>query len=64
MRGVDLPGDKTKLSKALQIINNFKEQEYKVILGSILENKDRKFYLENRFKFLKEELSRFINYLQ
>jgi predicted nucleotidyltransferase component of viral defense system len=64
MRGIDLPGDKTKLLKALQIINNFKEQEYKVILGSILEDKDRKFYLENRFKFLKEELSRIINYSQ
>jgi hypothetical protein len=64
MRGVELPDDKTKLLKALQIINDFKEQEYKVTLGSILEDKDRKFYLENRFKFLKEELSRIINYSQ
>lgn len=64
MRGVELPDDKTKLSKALQIINNFKEQEYKVILGSILEKKDRTFYLENRFKLLKEELTKSINYLK
>lgn len=62
MRGIDLPEDKDKISKALQIINHFKEQEYKVTLGSILEEKDRKFYLENRFKFLKEELIKSINY--
>jgi hypothetical protein len=64
MRGVELPYDKDKLSKALQIINNFKEQEYKVTLGSILEEKDRKFYLENRFKLLKEELIKTINELK
>ena len=61
MRGIDLPNDKEKLSDALQIINNFKEQEYKVTLGSILEEKDRKFYLENRFKLLKEELTQKLN---
>jgi hypothetical protein len=64
MRGIDLPVDKDKLSKALQIINNFKEQEYKVTLGSILEEKDRKFYLENRFKLLKEELTKTIKELK
>jgi len=64
MRGVDLPSDKEKLEKALKIINNFKEQEFKVTLGSILEAKDRKFYLENRFKLLKEELMRNLNLLQ
>ena len=63
MRGVELPSDKNKLESTLQIINNFKEQEYKVTLGSILEEKDRKFYLENRFKFLKEELAKNINRL-
>jgi hypothetical protein len=63
MRGIELPKDKNKLELALQIINNFKEQEYKVTLGSILEEKDRKYYLENRFKFLKEELTKNINRL-
>ena len=61
MRGIEIPSDKSKLENALQIINNFKEQEYKVILGSILEEKARKFYLENRFKFLKEELKKSLN---
>lgn len=58
MRGVDLPGEKAKLQNAMQIINNFKEQDYKVILGSILDEKERKFYLENRFQLLKEEISK------
>ena len=62
MRGIELATEKDKLKKALSIINNFKEQEYKVTLGSILEQKERKFYLENRFRFLKEELLKKINF--
>ncbi len=61
MRGVNLPADKDKLQKVLSIINNFKEQDYKVILGSILDEKDRKFYIQNKFGLLKEELTRNIN---
>lgn len=63
MRGIELPNYKNKLENILQIINNFKEQEYKVTLGSILEEKDRKYYLENRFKLLKEELNQNIKRL-
>ena len=58
MRGVDIPSDKSNLRSVLQIINNFKNQEYKVTLGSILEEQDRKYYLGNRFRFLKEELTK------
>ena len=64
MRGVDIPSDKSNLRSVLQIINNFKNQEYKVTLGSILEEQDRKYYLENRFKFLKEELTKSIYHLK
>jgi hypothetical protein len=63
MRGVDISSAKSNLESALQTINNFKDQEYKITLGSILEEKDRKYYLENRFKFLKEELTKNINRL-
>jgi hypothetical protein len=63
MRGVDISSAKSDLESALQTINNFKDQEYKVTLGSILEEKDRKYYLENRFKFLKKELTKNINRL-
>jgi hypothetical protein len=61
MRGIELPSDKEKLQAALQIINNFKEQDFKVTLGSILDEKERNYYLKNRFKLLKEELTKNIN---
>ena len=58
MRGVDLPLNKTKLEEMKKIIDSFKERDFKVTLGSILEEKERKFYLENKFKLLKEEINR------
>ncbi len=58
MRGVELPTDKIKLEETKKIIDSFKERDFKVTLGSILEEKERKFYLENRFKLLKEEINR------
>ncbi|MCS7052966.1 MAG: nucleotidyl transferase AbiEii/AbiGii toxin family protein [Ignavibacterium sp.] len=64
MRGINLPTDKLKLEKALQIINNFKEQDYKVTLGSILDEKDRTYYTLNKFKLLKEEITKQINLLK
>lgn len=64
MRGINLPSDKTKLEKALLIINNFKEQDYKVTLGSMLDKKDRAYYISNKFKLLKEEITKQINLLK
>jgi hypothetical protein len=64
IRGVKLPSDRDKLERALQIINTFKEQDYKVTLGSILDEKDRKFYLSNNFKLLKEEITKELNLLK
>lgn len=61
MRGIELPDDKEKLQAAIQMINNFKEQDFKVTLGSILDEKDREYYLSNRFKFLKEEITKQLN---
>ncbi|AFH49727.1 Hypothetical protein IALB_2022 [Ignavibacterium album JCM 16511] len=61
MRGIELPSDKSLLKAALQIINNFKEQDFKVTLGSILDEKDRKFYLVNKFNLLKEEITKRLN---
>lgn len=57
-RGIELPSDKDKLRTAIKVINNFKEQDFKVTLGSILDERDRKFYLTNKFKLLKEEITR------
>ncbi|MEP0862169.1 MAG: nucleotidyl transferase AbiEii/AbiGii toxin family protein [Ignavibacterium sp.] len=61
MRGIELPSDKSLLKAALQIISNFKEQDFKVTLGSILDEKDRKFYLSNKFNLLKEEITKRLN---
>lgn len=61
MRGIELPDDKKKLQATIQIINNFKEQDFKVTLALILDEKDRVYYLSNRFKFLKEEITKQLN---
>lgn len=58
MRGIELPSDKSKLEKIKKIIDSFKDRDYKVILGSILEEKERKFYCDNRFMLLKEEINK------
>ncbi len=58
MRGVELPPDRAKLEEMKKIIDSFKDRDYKVTLGSILDEKERKFYLENRFRLLKEEINR------
>ncbi|MFA4924744.1 MAG: nucleotidyl transferase AbiEii/AbiGii toxin family protein [Ignavibacteriaceae bacterium] len=56
MRGIELPSDKINLEAMLNIIETFKDRDFKVSLGSILDEKDRKFYLENKFKLLREEI--------
>jgi hypothetical protein len=58
MRGTPLSTDKQKLKKILAVINNFKEQDYKATLGSILDEKDRKFYIGNKFSLLTEEINK------
>ena len=57
-RGTELTSDKSKLKKMLRIIEKFSDIEFKVTLGSIIEEKERKFYIENRFSFLKEEVKK------
>ncbi len=56
-KGVPIPElvewQKTKLEERL---NGFKEKDFKVKLGSILENDIRKYYIENRFTYLREKL--------
>jgi len=55
-RGVKLDLDVERLNLMLDIIESFGDKDFKVTLGSILEQKDRKFYIENKFQFLKEEI--------
>jgi len=56
MRGIKLQNDKKKLEALLKIAEGFTDRDFKTTLGSILDNKERKFYTENKFRFLKEEI--------
>lgn len=56
MRGMKLPQDKKKLETLLNIAESFTDKDFKTTLGSILEEKDRKFYVINKFQILKEEI--------
>lgn len=52
-RGVQLPVDVNEKFRALQKkIGRFKDLDFKVTLGSILEKDIRDYYIENRFSFL------------
>lgn len=55
-RGVELKTDKEKLNSMLKIIQSFKERDFKVTLGSILESTEREFYNTNKFNFLETEI--------
>lgn len=60
-RGISLPEEKEKLIELLAIMEKFKEKDFKVTLGSILDSKDRDFYINNKFNFLKEEINLTLN---
>lgn len=55
-RGVPLPEEKKKLKQILGILSSFKEQDFKVTLGSLLEASDREYYIQYKFRLLEEEL--------
>ncbi|MBW1821611.1 MAG: hypothetical protein JRI92_07580 [Deltaproteobacteria bacterium] len=48
--------NKEQKVKLIKCIEGFKEKDFKVKLGSILERDMRKYYIENRFSYLKEKL--------
>jgi len=51
-RGFPLKISNDECCKLKKIINNFSKRDYKVVLGSILDNKTRAYYTENGFAFL------------
>ena len=64
-RGTDLPAELSKRCPEIQKkIDRFKDVDFKVKLGSILEKDIRDHYLENKFSFLKEKLNEIIVSLQ
>ncbi len=51
-QGVALPCAKKELLALRSILNGFKERDYKVALGSLLDAESRKYYMKNKFDFL------------
>jgi len=61
-RGVDLSGELGMRSiEFKKKLSRFKERDFKVKLGSILESDIRGYYIENRFRFLDEKLTSISN---
>ena len=57
-KGIAIPTLKEEqIVKIKSRIDGFKEKDFKVKLGSILEPDIRKYYVENRFGYLKEKLA-------
>jgi hypothetical protein len=57
-RGVELPAlTNRQLNEFQKKLVRFKEKDFKVKLGSILENEIRKYYVEQRFGYLQEKLA-------
>jgi hypothetical protein len=57
-RGMELPADIGKeADRLLKKIDGFKNKDFKVKLGSILETEVREYYVTQRFSYLKEKLS-------
>jgi len=61
-RGVNLPvGSDREVAELQKRIRRFKDLDYRVKLGSILEKDIRDYYVENRFSFLEEKLATVIS---
>ncbi len=57
-----MPEDKNTLKRLLKQIEKLSKLDYTVKLGSILEDVDRKFYIEENFKFLKTAIKEKLTY--
>lgn len=57
-RGVELPVlTNRQFNEFQKKLGRFKERDFKVKLGSILENEIRNYYVEQRFRYLEEKLA-------
>ncbi|MGB2601757.1 MAG: hypothetical protein WBD12_07160, partial [Candidatus Omnitrophota bacterium] len=55
-RGITLAGSKKELLDLKKLALQFKEKDFKVTLGSILEPEVRKYYIDNGFSYLIEKI--------
>jgi predicted nucleotidyltransferase component of viral defense system len=56
-QGAEVKAGEKELEKLKEIILSFKAQDYKVALGSLLEEEERKYYVKNGFEYLLSRLS-------
>lgn len=56
-RGVNLEIGSKQLAQLRAVIANFKERDYKVTLGSVLEADARKYYVANKFDYLLSKIN-------
>ena len=64
-RGTDLPVEFSgKCIEVQKKIARFRDVDFNVKLGSILEKDVRDYYVENRFSFLEEKLAAMISHTQ
>jgi predicted nucleotidyltransferase component of viral defense system len=52
-KGIDLDAQYERLSAILKLIDSFKKKDYTVKLGSIIEQDQRRYYVNENFKILK-----------
>ena len=55
--GVPLPAGRDNLYRLKKVISKFKKSDYSVTLGSLLDLKTRKYYVENKFSYLLEKIA-------
>jgi hypothetical protein len=60
-RGVTLLEEKDTVIKMVNIIKRFKDRDYKVTLGSLLDAEERELFYQTKFSFLMEELASLLN---
>ena len=56
-RGVEIKADAGDLPKLRKIAMSFKDKDYKVTLGAVLDAETRRYYAANGFKYLIEKLT-------
>jgi len=57
-QGIKLAGNERGLSELKAIVSGFKENDYKVVLGSLLDSDTRKYYVKNKFDYLLSKIER------
>jgi hypothetical protein len=61
-RGVPLIADKDDFENLGKVIAGFRENDYKVTLGAVLEPAAREYYIGNRFSYIEQKLKEVVSF--